>query len=151
MILSLFLAFSIIVVCIVGFYVSILNKSDTPDILFSADESLQLIIESKLQYATENSKVAIVEYDEFENTLPRLEYNGVKNCALFKKTYGNLNFSNTSCLGLADCVSVCPQNAISLQKTTINIDVTCNGCGLCIPICPQNIIKLIKQEKGLKL
>lgn len=51
-----------------------------------------------------------------------------------------------ACLGLDDCVSVCPQNAISIvpDKNVAVIDWNdCIGCGLCVSECPQNIISLI--------
>jgi len=91
MIFSMFIALAIIVLCVFGFYVSVLNKKDIPAMLFSVDELIQSSVEPALQYTTENSKVAILEKGESKIKMKRFEYDVLKNSALFKKIYGTLN------------------------------------------------------------
>jgi len=44
------------------------------------------------------------------------------------------------CLGLGDCIRICPQNAIYMNEerrvAVVDWD-KCNGCGLCVAECPQ--------------
>ncbi|MDD5082753.1 MAG: 4Fe-4S binding protein [Dehalococcoidales bacterium] len=54
-----------------------------------------------------------------------------------------------ACLGIGDCVKVCPEGAISIEPETgvaaINWD-KCTGCGLCLLECPQKVIKLVPED-----
>lgn len=47
------------------------------------------------------------------------------------------------CAGSANCVEVCPVEAISLKdgKAVIDED-TCTECGLCVDECPNSAISL---------
>lgn len=73
-------------------------------------------------------------------------YSGVKSCKGGSKFLSGFKVCPYSCLGLGDCVEVCPQNAIRIDKSR-NVAVIdpekCNGCGLCVKECPKNIIKLV--------
>ena len=51
-----------------------------------------------------------------------------------------------SCIGLGDCVKVCPQQAIKIVNNTAVVTSTCVGCGKCVDICPLGIIKLIPKD-----
>ena len=61
--------------------------------------------------------------------------NGTKKCA-----YG--------CIGLGDCVKVCPFDAISMGKEglpEIN-NQKCVGCGKCASVCPKKLFKIIEKD-----
>jgi heterodisulfide reductase subunit A len=46
-----------------------------------------------------------------------------------------------ACDGCGDCVSICPENAISLQNDKAIIkEILCSGCGACIPECIHNAL-----------
>ncbi|MFH1403597.1 MAG: 4Fe-4S binding protein [Candidatus Altiarchaeota archaeon] len=50
------------------------------------------------------------------------------------------------CLYCGGCVGVCPQNAIELRETLIDIDQDkCNDCGLCFKFCPAGA--MVKEGK----
>lgn len=51
-----------------------------------------------------------------------------------------------ACIGLGDCVKVCPQEAISIINNTACISDLCCGCGKCVDICPQNIIQMLPKS-----
>ena len=54
---------------------------------------------------------------------------------------------NFGCIGLGDCVKVCPQNAICLQNGIAHINTRiCTGCGMCTRTCPQHLITLMADE-----
>ena len=59
-----------------------------------------------------------------------------------------------ACPGLGDCLTVCPQNAISIdrQKMVATVDWSlCTGCGLCVSECPQYIIELVPADTKIAL
>lgn len=65
----------------------------------------------------------------------QLVMNGTKKCA-----YG--------CIGLGDCVKVCPFDAISMGKEglpEIN-NQKCVGCGKCASVCPKKLFKIIEKD-----
>jgi ferredoxin len=41
------------------------------------------------------------------------------------------------------CVSVCPQDALELVETWIEVSEDCNNCSLCTKICPIGALKVM--------
>ncbi len=70
-------------------------------------------------------------------------YNGPSTCASSQLLGGGMA-CKYGCLGYGDCISVCPFDAIHLNKNLIPvIDLNkCTGCGLCVKACPRDIIVL---------
>lgn len=55
------------------------------------------------------------------------------------------------CLACGGCLSVCPQDAISLKEGKAVIDKEkCNSCKICIKTCPVGAIKLRKEDQDEK-
>lgn len=69
-------------------------------------------------------------------------------CNLINSVYGSINDCKFSCIGLGDCLKVCPQQAIEIKNETAVINSLCNGCGKCIEVCPKNVIKLLPISQG---
>lgn len=79
-------------------------------------------------------------------------YSGVETCKGAAQLLGGDRQCPYACLGLGDCVAVCPQGAISIRPENGSAVVdpeTCTGCGLCLPECPHNLIKLV--QAGTKI
>ena len=77
---------------------------------------------------------------------PIAEYDGLKTCAAAVQLASGFNECPYSCLGLGDCVRVCPTGAMSIDddKHVAVVDwETCIGCGLCVAACPQGLTELI--------
>lgn len=56
------------------------------------------------------------------------------------------------CIGLDDCVKVCPVGAIEIQKGKVCIDTKkCTGCGNCIRSCPRNLFALVSLKEVSRL
>ena len=73
-------------------------------------------------------------------------YSGVKTCKAAAQLLCGYKKCPYACLGLDDCVEVCPQDAISIdgEKNVAIVDLEkCSGCGLCVTECPQNLIELV--------
>jgi electron transport complex protein RnfB len=76
-------------------------------------------------------------------------YSGTRSCRAATLLLGGYKRCPYACLGLGDCLTVCPKGAISLddEKDIAVIDYEkCNGCGLCVAECPQNLIELVPVE-----
>jgi len=74
------------------------------------------------------------------------DYSGVDTCKATAQLLSGYKKCPYACLGLGDCVEVCPEDAISIdpEKSVAIIDTErCNGCGLCVTECPQNLIELV--------
>ncbi|MEA2015744.1 MAG: 4Fe-4S binding protein [Actinomycetota bacterium] len=77
------------------------------------------------------------------------DYSGIETCRAASKMAGGFKECPYGCLGLGDCVEVCPVNAISIdeEKQAAVIDMEkCTGCGLCVEECPMNVIELIPAD-----
>lgn len=90
-------------------------------------------------------KVAVVHCGgNCEKTQPACDYQGIQRCAAAKVYYGGGGSCIFGCLGLGDCASVCPRNAIYFEKGIAVVDASdCIGCGLCASTCPQQIIEIV--------
>jgi electron transport complex protein RnfB len=57
------------------------------------------------------------------------------------------------CLGLGDCVRVCPFDALHLgPQGIVEIDAdACTGCGLCLPACPKDLFALYPRAHRIEL
>jgi Na+-translocating ferredoxin:NAD+ oxidoreductase subunit B len=80
------------------------------------------------------------------------DYTGVKSCSAADKLSGGPKECPFGCLGFGDCVAVCPNDAISIDKkqgTAIVDPDKCSGCGLCVKACPRNIIELVQSHANI--
>ena len=70
-------------------------------------------------------------------------YEGISSCRAAQMLYGGKGMCSHGCLGLGDCASVCPQDAICIENGIAHVDTRkCVGCGLCAKACPNHIIEL---------
>lgn len=71
------------------------------------------------------------------------DYRGPKSCKAAKMVSGGETRCAYGCMGLGDCVEVCPYNAIYIHEGIAFIDPDyCTGCTLCVASCPQNLIEM---------
>ncbi len=94
--------------------------------------------------ASEMSRKALIHCDGNSEVIHN--YSGVNTCKAAVQLLSGYKKCPYACLGLGDCVEVCPQGAISLNPEN-GIAVVdpekCTGCGLCLAECPQNLIELV--------
>lgn len=80
----------------------------------------------------------------FGNCEPKLQYSGVKSCAMAQQLFGGPKSCSYGCIGFGDCVNACPYEAIKICDGVARIDPTiCRACGMCISTCPKNLIELM--------
>lgn len=73
-------------------------------------------------------------------------YSGVQTCKAAAQLLRGYKRCPYACLGLGDCVDICPQGAMSIDpdKNVAVVDPEkCTGCGLCVTECPQDLIELV--------
>lgn len=70
-------------------------------------------------------------------------FNKQHTCFMINSDNGTGTDCKFSCIGLGDCVKVCPQEAIKIINNTAVVTSLCIGCGKCVEVCPLHIIKLV--------
>ncbi|TFG04777.1 MAG: glycyl-radical enzyme activating protein, partial [Promethearchaeota archaeon] len=62
----------------------------------------------------------------------------------------SIQWFSTKCIGCKTCVEVCPQRAITLDKTGIHINrAKCKCCGTCTEECPSTALKKLGEYRSL--
>ena len=82
------------------------------------------------------------------------EYAGVKTCAAASLVFGGPKACKNGCLGLGDCVRVCPFDALlpgPRGHRPGRTPTECTGCGLCVPVCPKDLFTLYPRKHRIEL
>jgi electron transport complex protein RnfB len=81
------------------------------------------------------------------------QYLGIETCVAASLVFGGPKACKNGCLGLADCVRVCPFGALSIGPDKIAVvDVDrCTGCGLCVPACPKDLFRFYPRARRIEL
>ncbi|GAI20679.1 unnamed protein product [marine sediment metagenome] len=93
---------------------------------------------------SEMSKKALIHCNGNSEVI--YNYSGVGTCKGAAQLLSGYKKCPYACLGLGDCLEVCPQDAISikLENGVAVVDPEkCTGCGLCLAECPLNLIELV--------
>ena len=93
---------------------------------------------------SEMSKKALIHCNGNSEVI--YNYSGVGTCKGAAQLLSGYKKCPYACLGLGDCLEVCPQDAISikLENGVAVVDPEkCTGCGLCLIECPLNLIELV--------
>ena len=124
-----------------------INKGDkkTEDPLVPLSLSPIILPEEK-KYVPSDKKAYVLCSCNKECKLDRLLFNEEYTCVMAKTVFGSSLDCKVACLGLGDCVKICPQEAIKIVNMTAVITEYCCGCGKCVGVCPQKIIDLIPAE-----
>jgi len=78
-------------------------------------------------------------------------YDGICDCVVAMGHAGGFKACSYGCLGLGNCVRVCPFEAIKMGSGGLPVvdQGKCVGCGLCAKACPRLVIQILpKGEKG---
>ncbi len=105
-----------------------------------------VILPEEKKYNPSDKKAYVLCSCNKKCTLNRSLFNEQYNCTMAKTVFGSSLDCKYACLGLGDCVKICPQEAIKIENMTAVITNNCCGCGKCVQICPQNIIDLIPTD-----
>lgn len=70
-------------------------------------------------------------------------FDGVQSCKAVKRFYGGNGLCRYGCIGLGDCANVCDSNAVKLVNGVAKvIPSLCKACGQCISVCPNQLISI---------
>ena len=124
-----------------------INKGDkkTDDPLVPLTLSPVILPEEK-RYIPSDNKAYVFCSCQKKCKLDRSLFNEEYTCVMAKTVFGSSLDCKFACLGLGDCMKICPQEAIKIENMTAVITNNCCGCGKCVSICPQNIINLIPTD-----
>jgi len=95
------------------------------------------------QEAVIEKKIAIVKCSG--GSSQKFSYKGIPSCSAAVLVGGGNIECSYGCLGLGDCVDVCPFGAIGIGgngAAVVSYD-KCTGCGLCVSACPRNLIEVV--------
>ena len=105
----------------------------------------------KPPYRKKSSKsLAVVACAGDERSVrPVFEYAGYRDCAAAASLYGGPRACGSGCLGYGNCVSACPNDAITVKNglAVIRPDL-CDGCGVCVSSCPTGVIRMLPRRES---
>jgi len=80
---------------------------------------------------------------DIESAQSKMVYIGVDSCFAARQLFGGQRACTYGCVGLGDCVKVCPVDAICMEDGLARIDPRkCSGCNLCVKTCTANVISM---------
>ena len=137
-----------------AYAIAIANDENTvftnPCIMLMKDEVALTKLETLLDFEISNMKTrkaAIIHCRGNSDII--FDYSGIKTCRAAAQLIGGYKRCPFGCIGLGDCLNVCPENAIVIDKDK-NIalidEKRCNGCGLCVSECPMDIIEIVPAD-----
>jgi electron transport complex protein RnfB len=99
-------------------------------------------------------KVAIVRCrGSGENCVDRAIYHGIEDCRAAVIIDDGAKGCVYGCLGLGNCVAVCPFDAMAMGDDGLPIvdEDLCTGCGECVRACPRGIMELVPKTQKVFL
>lgn len=131
-----------------GYAKALCESSDTPTNLCipGADEVSRKLSEVLgVEFSDVTEQTAVVHCaGDCSKTYDKAIYQGMQSCKAAKLMYGGKGSCTYGCLGLGDCMRVCPQNAISIKNGVAGVNPQkCIGCGICARNCPNELITLV--------
>jgi RnfABCDGE-type electron transport complex B subunit len=83
------------------------------------------------------------------NIITRADYAGMKTCKAEHITAGGSKACKYGCLGLADCIKVCPFDALKMGEDGLpKVDEEkCASCGKCVEACPRGLFKMVPLDQ----
>lgn len=113
----------------------------------------KLLEKAKFNITSTISKDKIAFINCAGGSTKKLNYNGISTCYAVHDLALNTSHCLDACDGLGDCLKVCPENAIFINKNhSAEIDSNrCNGCGYCLNVCFKQLITLTTIDKKPKI
>lgn len=153
MILSIILLILIVlllsIIILFSFYVFLpsvqKDNSKLEDPIINPSQKTYVLPEEKI-FDKSDTRALVMCSSKKEFTLHRSVFNKEYTCFMAKSAFGSGQDCKFACIGLGDCIKVCPQKAIYIVNNTAVISNNCCGCGKCIEVCPQNLIKMVPTD-----
>jgi len=80
-----------------------------------------------------------------KNARDKYTYMGISSCKAASLVFGGYKACAFGCLGLGDCVRICPFDALKMAEAGLpEVDPKrCTACGKCVNTCPKNLFKIL--------
>lgn len=93
-------------------------------------------------------KIAVIRCKgDHSVTSDKMIYEGIEGCTAAKLLFGGVGKCTFGCMGLGDCVKICPHQAIYLKNGIAHVDPgLCIGCGICEKACPNHLIAILPES-----
>ncbi|MDP3730272.1 MAG: RnfABCDGE type electron transport complex subunit B [Candidatus Omnitrophota bacterium] len=103
----------------------------------------------EIDYNSKVKTVAAVLCNGGTRAKNKYAYRGIRNCKAASLVFGGHKACAFGCLGLSDCVDICPFDAITMGGDGLPaVDAAkCTACGKCIAICPKKLFELVPVNK----
>jgi len=81
----------------------------------------------------------------------RGQYTGIETCRAANLLGGGTESCAYGCLGFADCVRVCPFDAIAMNEKGIPVidEDKCQNCGKCVKECPKQLFIVVPKDSAV--
>jgi Na+-translocating ferredoxin:NAD+ oxidoreductase RNF subunit RnfB len=109
-------------------------------------ENLENLLGFKLETDAMDLKAVVHCVGKSEHIV---DYKGIDSCKTAAQLFGGTKKCPFGCIGLGDCLRVCPYDAYTIDPER-NVAVVdwdkCVGCGLCVAECPHGLIELVSSS-----
>jgi electron transport complex protein RnfB len=130
-----------------GYAIAVVNNPDVPpNLCFPGKEAVAAVVAEltgKKMVEVED-QMAVVRCSRVEGRVShKHHYIGFNSCTAANLGFGGPSKCQYACIGLGECASACPFDAITMVDNfpVINPD-KCVSCGVCVRTCPKKIIEL---------
>ena len=125
-----------------------MNETDVaPNLCFPGKEEVAKLVAriTGKEMASVDDLVAVPQCSRMEGGVQhKQQYIGYQTCAGADLAFGGPMSCQYACIGLGDCATACPFDAITMVDHFPVVDPDlCVGCGTCVRTCPKEIIELI--------
>jgi len=98
-----------------------------------------------------DQQVAVVHCSgSYISTTDKYDYRGALSCAASARFYGGRTSCVFGCIGLGDCVDICPNGAIKVENGCAKVNPSlCTGCMMCASRCPKGIISAVPKSASI--
>lgn len=102
-----------------------------------------------IDYNPKVKTIAAVLCNGGKRAKDKYAYRGIRNCKAASLVFGGHKACAFGCLGLGDCVDICPFDAISMGADGLPIvDANkCTACSKCVTVCPKKLFELVPIDK----
>jgi Na+-translocating ferredoxin:NAD+ oxidoreductase RNF subunit RnfB len=116
-----------------------------PAILSSLASALGVDLADKVR------RIASIQCNGGHSAVRAFEYDGPSSCTSAMLVMGGDRLCRFGCLGMGDCIRVCPFGAMSMGVNGVPVidRQRCTGCGKCVQTCPKRIITLWPADRDV--
>ena len=122
------------------------NQKDINEDPVISNDEIDYITPDVEHFVPSDKKAVVLCSNDKKLSFNNERFNHEHTCFMIASMHESGTDCKYACIGLGDCVKVCPQSAIVIKDHTALVTSLCIGCGKCIDVCPKHIIKLVPKD-----